>query len=282
MVESSCKEIIRGRMNYLTNTERKIANYVLENYDQVLNSNITELADNAKVSDASVVRFCRSLGYKGYQDFKINAAKDVLPREKHLNPILEESDSPDMICHKIFNLEISVLERTLASLNMREVEKAAQFIFHGKRVLFFGSGGSLLVGQDALHKFMKIGVQVYVHEDRDLQLMASSLAGEGDVVIGISHSGSNYSVLRCLKNAKENGAQTIALVSRGKTPLSKIADVVIDTASEETIFQSESVSTRIAQLAIIDSLVSIVAFMNYDESYRAIQKTRKATSENKF
>ena len=138
------------------------------------------------------------------------------------------------------------------------------------------------MGQDALHKFMKIGVQVYVHEDRDLQLMASSLAGEGDVVIGISHSGSNYSVLRCLKNAKENGAQTIALVSRGKTPLSKIADVVIDTASEETIFQSESVSTRIAQLAIIDSLVSIVAFMNYDESYRAIQKTRKATSENKF
>ena len=140
--ESSCKEIIRGRMNYLTNTERKIANYVLENYDQVLNSNITELAENAKVSDASVVRFCRSLGYKGYQDFKINAAKDVLPREKHLNPILEESDSPDVICRKIFNLEISVLERTLASLNMREVEKAAQLIFHGKRVVFFGSGGS--------------------------------------------------------------------------------------------------------------------------------------------
>ena len=102
MVESSCKEIIRGRMNYLTNTERKIANYVLENYDQVLNSNITELAENAKVSDASVVRFCRSLGYKGYQDFKINAAKDVLPREKHLNPILEESDSPDVICRKNF------------------------------------------------------------------------------------------------------------------------------------------------------------------------------------
>ena len=79
-------------MNHLTNTEAKIAKYVLDHYDQVLSSNITELAEQAGVSDASVVRFCKSLGYKGYQDFKINAARDLLPKEKHLNPSLEPSD----------------------------------------------------------------------------------------------------------------------------------------------------------------------------------------------
>lgn len=282
MIESSCKEKILGRLNVMTNTERKIADYALENYEEVLNSNITELAEKAKVSDASIVRFCRSLGYKGYQDFKINAAKDVLPREKHFNPVLEKDDNPEVICRKIFESEVSVLNRTLAGLDINAVTKAAKMIEKAKRVMIFGSGGSLLVAQDALHKLMKVGVQVYVYEDRDLQLMASSLAQTGDLVIGISHSGSNYSVLRCLKNAHENQTPTIAIVNRERTPISKIADVVIHTASEETMFQSESVSTRIAQLAIIDSLVAMVAFGNYEESYNAIQKTRRATSENKF
>ncbi len=81
-------------MHLLTNTEMKLASYILEHYEEVLNYNITELAEEAGVSDASVVRFCKSVGYKGYQDFKVNAARDVLPRDKHFNPSLEQGDDP--------------------------------------------------------------------------------------------------------------------------------------------------------------------------------------------
>lgn len=278
----SCKQKIRGKMNHLTNTETKIAKYVLDNYDSVLNCNITELAEKAGVSDASVVRFCKSLGYKGYQDFKINAARDLLPREKHLNPNLEPSDDMGTICKKIFGSEVAVLDRTLAGLDLDAVEKAAHMIRNAKKLAVFGSGGSLLVGKDAQHKFLKIGIQVYVYEDVDMQLMASSLMQGDEVALCISHSGCNANVVNCMKNAADNGAGLIAIVSQGKTPVSKNADVVLYTASEETIFKSESVSTRIAQLAIIDSLVAIVAFQNYDDSYQAIQQTRKATSQNKY
>ncbi len=278
----SCKQKIRGKMNLLTNTEAKIASYVLENYDSVLNSNITELAEKAGVSDASVVRFCKSLGYKGYQDFKINAARDVLPKEKHLNPSLEPSDDIPTICKKVFGTEVAVLDRTLAVLDLEAVERAAHMIRNAERLVIFGTGGSLLVGKDAQHKFLKIGIQVHVHEDVDMQLMASSLMKENEAALCISHSGYNSNVVTCMKNASENGAGTIALVSQGKTPVSKNADIVLYTASEETIFKSESVSTRIAQLAIIDCLVAIVGFQDYDDSYRAIQQTRKATSQNKF
>lgn len=282
MMESGCKDKILVKMPSFTNAEKKIADYVLDNYEEVLNCNITELAENAKVSDASVVRFCRRIGYKGYQDFKVNAAKDVLPKDRHFNPVLQEDDDPETICRKIFNSQISVLNKTLMGLNIKSMKKVADLIYQAKRVIFFGSGGSLLVGQDALHKLMKIGIKVYAYEDMDLQMMASSLMEKGDVAIGISHSGSNYKVHKCLKSAKECGASAIALVSNGKSPISKIADVVIEVASEPTMFQSESVSTRIAQLAIIDSLVAIVAFKDYDASYLAIQKTRRSTSENKF
>ena len=129
---------------------------------------------------------------------------------------------------------------------------------------------------------MKIGIRAFVYDDVDMQLMVSSLMEEGELAFGISHSGSNCNVINCLRNARENGADTVALVSQGKTPLSKIADSILYSSAEETIFQSESVSTRIAQLAMIDTLVAIVAFEDYENSYMAIQKTRKATSENKL
>lgn len=282
MVEISCKEKIRGRMHLMTITEMKIADYVLNNYEAVLNNNITELAENSGVSDASVVRFCKGLGYKGYQDFKVNAARDVLPKDKHFNPSLKQSDDDETICKKIFSSEIEVLKRTLSSLDMDTISNIVEIILNAKKIIFFGSGGSLLVGKDAQHKFMKIGISIFVYEDIDMQLMSSSLMKKEDVALCISHSGSNYNVLQCLKNAKENGAKTIALVTQGKTPISKSADFVLYTASEETMFRSESVSTRIAQLAVLDTLISIVAFRNYDKSYQAIQETRKSTSQNKF
>ena len=257
MVGESCKEVIQGKKHRLTNTELKLADYILEHYDEALNYNVTELADSAGVSDASVVRFCKKLGYKGYQDFKVNAAKDVLPRDRHFNPGLEQDDDIETICKKIFLSEVNVLNRTLASLDTNELKVVA-------------------------HKFMKIGIRAFVYEDIDLQLMSSSLMSEKEVAIGISHSGSNRNVIDCIKNAKENGAETIAIVGQGKTPLSKIADMILYCSSEETMFESESVSTRIAQLAIIDAIVAIVAFDNYEESYTAIQRTRRATSENKY
>ena len=88
--------------------------------------------------------------------------------------------------------------------------------------------------------------------------------------------------MNCMKNAKENGVATIGLVAQGKSPLSKLVDTPLYCASEATMFQSESVSTRIAQLAVIDSIVAIVAFKDYEESYNAIQRTRKATIGNKL
>lgn len=183
---------------------------------------------------------------------------------------------------KDFLSEVNVLNRTLASLDTNELKVVAEKIEKAEKIVFFGSGGSLIVAKDAAHKFMKIGIRAFVYEDIDLQLMSSSLMNEKEVAIGISHSGSNRNVIDCIKNAKENGAETIAIVGQGKTPLSKIADMILYCSSEETMFESESVSTRIAQLAIIDAIVAIVAFDNYEESYTAIQRTRRATSENKY
>ena len=126
------------------NTEAKsLAAYILEHYEEVLNCNITELAEEAGVSDASVVRFCKSVGYKGYQDFKVNAARDVLPRDKHFNPSLEQGDDPEAICRKIFASEVNVLNRTLAGIDLPLLTKVADQIRSAKNGWSFSAAAAV-------------------------------------------------------------------------------------------------------------------------------------------
>ena len=130
----SCLVNIQSKIKLLTGSEKKVADYVLENYMEVLDYTVTELAEKAKVSDATVVRFCRSVGYKGYQDLKINLAQDAIVPYKHLNTSLEKEDTPSQIARKVIRSEIETLEETVNILNMRELELAAKAIKEAKRV----------------------------------------------------------------------------------------------------------------------------------------------------
>ena len=130
----SCLVSIQSKIKLLTGSEKKVADYVLENYMEVLDYTVTELAEKAKVSDATVVRFCRSVGYKGYQDLKINLAQDAIVPYKHLNTSLEKEDTPSQIARKVIRSEIETLEETVNILNMRELELAAKAIKEAKRV----------------------------------------------------------------------------------------------------------------------------------------------------
>ena len=266
----------------LTQREKKVVEFIKQNGDSFLNDTITEFSEKAGVSDATMVRFCKHLGYKGYQDFKVNAAREMLPKEKQFNPKLDQGDDPAGICSKVFNSEMAVLSRTLLEISIPDLQEIAARMREADRVVLFGTGGSMNVAKDAQHKFMKIGIMVHVFEDIDLQHMAASLLKEGDVALVISHSGSNVSSLQCLEMAKAGGAYTVALTGLGKNPISKAADITVYSAAEKTIFRSESVSTRIAQLAVLDTLVGMTAFQDYEKSYTAAMTTRSATSHAKF
>ena len=265
-----------------TQTERKISRYLRDNFETALHSNLLDLAELIGVSDASIVRFCKGIGYKGFQEFKINAALEFVPEEKLYNPRLDRNDSAEGICNKIFSTEISALTRTLQDLDIEELVKIVNILSNAPRIMFVGTGGSMAVAKDAQHKFLKIGVQVSSFEDKDIQLMEASLLKKHDVLFAVSHSGNNLHVINVAETARENGTTVVALVSQGKNELAKKADYVLSTISEETIFQSESGSTRLAHLAVIDCIVAMMAFKNYDRSLSAMQKTREATSGNKM
>lgn len=275
--------LIKSQLNTFTKSEKKIAEYILKNHNDILNATITELSEKINTSDASIARFCKTLGCKGYQDFKIRLAKEILPKYKQLNIEIERNDTPEIICQKIFNCEIATLNENLEILNVNTLKEAAERIKKAKQIEIFGSGGSFIIGEDIKHKFLKIGIRCSVISDVDMQSMSASLLTKDDVVIGISHSGDTKSIFNCLNIAKKNGAFIILLTATTKSAMSKIADIIIPVISKETLFKSESNAARIAELVIMDTILAIlVSDDNYKNYYNNIQRTRAATSENKF
>lgn len=275
--------LIKTKLDTFTKSERKIAEYILENHNDILDATITELAEKINTSDASIARFCKTLGCKGYQDFKIRLAKEILPKYKQLNVSIEKNDTPEILCQKIFNCEIATLHENLEIVNVDTLKKAAEHIKSADHVEIFGSGGSFIIGQDIKHKFLKIGIRCSVISDIDMQSMSASLLKKGDVVIGISHSGGTKSIFHCLDIAKKNGAFIILLTATAKSPMSRLADIVIPVISKETLFKSESNAARIAELVIMDVILAIlVSDNNYKNYNKKIHATRMSTSENKF
>lgn len=281
--ELGCKERLIEKRDgeHTKKTERKIAAYLLENFDKSLHSTLLELADGIGVSDASIVRFCKSIGYIGFQEYKINAAMQCVPEPRLYNPSLSVDDSPAELCNKIFAIESSALEQTKQELDIKVMNEVADLLINAKRINLVGTGGSAISARDFQHKLLKIGVRAELQEDKDLQLMSASLLTENDVLFAISHSGSNLHVAETIDLAKKQNAKVVTLTMKSKNVVVEKADYPLYVVSEKTIFESESFSARLAQLAMLDCLVALMAFKNFDGSLEAMKATRLATSVNK-
>jgi DNA-binding MurR/RpiR family transcriptional regulator len=228
------------------------------------------------------VRLCKRLGYKGFQDLKINLAREVIVPEKQINEIIEKCDDVVTIKKKVFQSNIQALYDSIEVCNDDEIRKAVDAISNARLIEFYGTGGSGTVALDAHHKLLKLGIKSFAYNDTVLQAMSASVLTNQDVVIGISHTGSNTDILDALKLAKEAKATIICITNSSKSPITKISDIVLQTASKETLFRTDAISSRIAQLTIIDILVAAVANQQYDLYFGNLQKTRKSSIDKKM
>ncbi|WP_342043180.1 MurR/RpiR family transcriptional regulator [Bacillus sp. OTU2372] len=273
---------INAAMSRLRDSEKKIIEFIEQNQDEIIHLSITEVAERSETSESSVVRLCKRLGYKGFQDLKINLAKEVIAPEKQIHEVIEKGDDVVKIKKKVFQSNIQALYDSIEVCNDEELRKAVDAISNARFIEFYGTGGSGTVAFDAHHKLLKLGIKSFAYNDTILQAMSASVLTNQDVVIGISHTGSNTDVLAALKLAKEAGATIICITNSSKSPITKISDIVLQTASNETLFRTDAISSRIAQLTIIDILVAAVANQQYELYYSNLQKTRKSTIDKKM
>ncbi|RWZ59035.1 MurR/RpiR family transcriptional regulator [Halobacillus fulvus] len=284
MIEAPAKHVIsriRSSYSQFSEKEKKIADYIMENREEMVHSTINQVADDLMVADATVFRFCKRLGFKGFQAMKIALASETVNPIQDIHETITEEDNDLQINEKIFQANIRALESTRDIQNIGTLSVVMDYFIHAERVFFYGSGGSGVLAQDAQHKFIRTGLETHAYIDSHLQLMSASQLREGDVCVIISHTGSNKDMLDIVDVAKSNGAKTVAITNFAKSPLTKLVDVSLYTVSEETEFRSEALASRIAALSLIDSLFVNYSVKKKEQTQESTQKMRKAISRKR-
>lgn len=272
---------IHSNYNNLTNTEKKVADYVLENMKHVVYMSITDLADACCVGESSIFRFCKSLGYKGYQEFKIALAHSITVENEipQLTDHVTMEDSMEQVASKVLSNNISALNETYNLLNFEDIEKAVQYIVNAERVLFFGVGSSLITAFEAKNKFMRVTNKTECSMDSHLQMMSAALMTERDVAIVISYSGSTKDTIDLAKKAKERGAKVVSITRFTKSPLTNYSDLTLLSGANEGPLQGGSLSAKISQLYMLDMLYVEYFKRTHEESIINKEITAAAVSE---
>ncbi|WP_440111330.1 MurR/RpiR family transcriptional regulator [Paenibacillus sp. QZ-Y1] len=256
----------------MTKAEQKVARCVLEHPDNLIYLSVTELADVAGTGETTVMRFCRKIGFKGYQDFKLVLAQGLPKRQNQPDSENGERDIAD----QFYASMVGVLQSTLGMLDYEQLKQAVQCLDQARHVQFFGVGSSGITALDAKNRFLRIGRRVEANPDSHIQSMMAVTMGEGDVAFGISVSGSTLDTNNMLMKAKQNGAKVIALTNYAKSPIASIADIVLLTAGKESPLEGGSIGAKISQLFIIDLLCQGLEGLHAEETKKMKEWTARA------
>ncbi|MBU8567344.1 MurR/RpiR family transcriptional regulator [Virgibacillus pantothenticus] len=267
---------IRSNYSRLSDKEKKIADYILQQPKAIIHHTINQIADELEVAESTVFRFCQRVGFKGYQALKIALAAEVVEPVTDIHEKIQAGDDIGTVSEKVFRSNMKTLEDTLKITDQTALNDAVQALIKAERVEFFGIGGSAIVSIDAYHKFLRSGIHVYANLDAHMQLMSASQLGEQDVAVIISHSGSTKDIIDILHVLRDKQVTTIAITNFAKSSLSKHADILLYTVSEETEFRPEALSSRIAELTLIDALYTNVMLAKGESAQQALQDMRKA------
>lgn len=245
---------ISEQLDRLSVAERKVAECALAKPKWFVHAVVAEIAERAEVSQPTVIRFCRSLGYKGLPEFKLalsaSMSQSGLP---YVHEELNTDDHMGAIMEKVLGNTAAALLGARRILKEDDLENAIAMFTHARRIEFYGVGNSGIVAQDAQHKFFRFGISTVAYSDTHIQLMAASVLTEQDVVVVISNSGSSIEVLDAVSIAKENGAHIIT-ITRPDSPLAQLANCVLPVAVQEDSTRYTPMISRMLQLAVIDML----------------------------
>lgn len=274
---------IAEALGELRKSERKVADYVLSDPASILNMRIIDLANHSQVSEPTVLRFCRALGYDGFQSFKLQLARYLGSSGIYSQFSVSEADSIADVSKKVFDSTIGSLIAVREELDITALESAIEALAIAERVEFYGFGASGSVAIDAQHKFFRLQVTAAAYTDPHIQHMSAISLKRNDVVVAISQSGRSTALIQSVKLAREAGATVIGLVP-DNTPVAELCAIPIHINVEENQHVFSPVSSRIAHLVVIDVLAMGVAKLRgglLQEHLKRLNKSLKSLRSSK-
>jgi len=256
----------------MTRAERKVARVVLASPYRILRKSIGSLAGEAGVSEPTVMRFCRAMNCKGFQDFKLQLAQDLATGAHFSGASLAiDETTPDLIT-KVIDSSISSLIKVRDSLPADAVKVAIEMLASALRIEIYGLGGSGIVAQDAQHKFFRLGVPVVAYSDPTVHSVSASLLGPGCVIVAISQGGTTQDVIASVEVGLAAGAKVVAITA-ANSPLARLASVCLPMNSLQDEDFYAPIKSRMAHLAIVDVLAVGVALSRGPDFQMAIKRS---------
>lgn len=273
--QSSALIRLRGVYPSLKTALQKVANLILRQPEMAIYASVNEVAAAAQVSEATVMRFCRTLGFKGFQDFKIALARELVAPSQRVQEEVSAGDVPAALMRRIFKDNISALEETLEILDLNQLQQAVQYFLRCRRLIIIGVNGSASAAQYAGLRFTPAGPDVHCFTEYYRMLTAAAMLTGEDALLAISHSGNTREILDTARLAKDNGARIIAITHNSLAPLTRIADLVLLTSGREMTVPRTSLSSFLCQVSIVDSLFALLQQARPDETRASLAKIEK-------
>ncbi len=219
---------------------------------------LAELAQHSGVSDATVVRVCRSLDFNNFFELKISLTRSVsddAPRLIHDD--VREGDSSGVVARKVLRTAIQAVQDTLQMIDDEAFAKAVEMLYNADRILIVGVGTSGPLAHELFNRLIRMRMNCHVHTDIYLQIVDAALMTSKDVVVAISQNGSSIGPVRTATEARRKGAKVVSITGNPESELTAASDVVLLTVSHET--RLESIDSRVAQHALIQALYVALA-----------------------
>ncbi len=264
---------LKALLDELPPTARRIAGFIIEQPDRVLEMSASDIAAAAQASEGSVIGLCQQVGSRGFADFKIAVAKEIATSKALLHEAVVPGDGAANVIAKFAASHAVAIEDTTKVLDPAAIDQAVQIITSADRIEFYGIGTAAPIADDAAYRFLRLGLATKAVTDSHAQAVSASFAGPRVATVTISHSGRTQETLEATKLAKQAGARTICVTNYGTSPIQQYCDVVLFTAAPETRYRMEALSSRIAELFVIDVLYASVALAKWEASLEAIQKS---------
>ncbi len=267
---------LRGLYPSLKTALRKVADVILRQPEMAIYASVNEVAAVSAVSEATVMRFCRILGFKGFQDFKIALAREmVIPSPRFYEEVGDEGEDEFAIVRKVFQTNGVALKDTLEILEIEAMKEAAQLLLTARQIMVVGVGGSGPAVTYAGNRFLLLGLKAYMCTDFYLMLMAASMLSRQDVVLAISNLGTTREIVETAGIARDKMARVICITNNSLSPLARMSNPALVTASREVTLPEEAVASLICQIAILDALFALIGQTQGGKSREALDGMEK-------
>lgn len=270
-------DTIKENYQQMFAAEKKVADYILTNPEKAVSSNVSELAELSGVSDATVIRMCKHLGYQGFYQMKLNLARDL--GQHQLVGYRGDQDNPDTAKEILQGIARNLLN-TASRLDMNVILKCAGLIRESEMVHAVAVGNTSPVAIDLGFRLGRLGIRASSALIAEYFLNSISLGSRRDVIVAISHSGSSKQVIQALELGKEKGMKSIAITGAARSPVSQIADYTLYIPVEDLLFSEFGAISHVYAMAVIDALLYFVA--NAERGPRDVDRLEMLLAEYKL